>query len=261
LPGDVQNRVLEGSAVTVEDIESNRTFGKESVINVILPIFASFIFMFATMTAAGYMLQVVANEKENRTIEIMVTSVTTKQFIFGKAAGLLGATLSQLGIYALAAVVGLKIAASYTTVLTAIEIPWGYLVVMALFFFPAYTLLSAIMIAIGSMVTELQQGQQAAGILNLMFLLPVIVLPLLFQDPGHPGVLAMTLFPTTSFLTISLRWGMGTVPSWQIGLSWVFLVATTLSVIWLAARIFRAGMLHYGQPLKLKAIWVALRAS
>jgi ABC-2 type transport system permease protein len=132
---------------------------------------------------------------------------------------------------------------------------------MVLFFLPTYALISAVMIAIGSAVTELQQGQQLAGLLNLVFLLPVFLLPLLFQNPGGPLMVFFTIFPTTSFMTISLRWGLGTVPLWQVGVGWVLLLATATFMIWAASRVFRAGMLRYGQPLTLKSAWAAVRGS
>jgi ABC-2 type transport system permease protein len=110
-------------------------------------------------------------------------------------------------------------------------------------------------------VTELQQGQQLAGLLNLVFLLPVFLLPLLFQNPAGPLMVFFTIFPTTSFMTISLRWGLGTVPLWQVGVGWVLLLATAIFMIWAASRVFRAGMLRYGQPLTLKSAWAAVRGS
>jgi ABC-2 type transport system permease protein len=70
-----------------------------------------------------------------------------------------------------------------------------------------------------------------------------------------------TVFPVTSFMTISLRWGLGTVPLWQVGVGWVLLVAATIFMIWAAARVFRAGMLRYGQPLNLKSAVAAIRGS
>jgi ABC-2 type transport system permease protein len=117
------------------------------------------------------------------------------------------------------------------------------------------------MIAIGGAVAESQQGQQVAGILNMLFLLPLFLMPLLFTNPGHPAIVFLTLFPTSSFLMVSLRWGLGTVPSWQLGLSWVILVGTTLLMLWIAVRIFRAGMLRYGQALTLKGVASSLRGS
>jgi ABC-2 type transport system permease protein len=88
---------------------------------------------------------------------------------------------------------------------------------------------------------------------------PIFALPLLFESPSHPLLVLFSLFPATSFLTLSLRWGLGTVPIWQIALGWGLLVAAAAAMIWVAARVFRAGMLIYGQPLSLKAAWAALR--
>jgi ABC-2 type transport system permease protein len=261
MPEDMQELLLEGPDITVYDLASNREFSERSIVNVVLPFVATFFFIFATMSGAGYMLGVVAGEKENRTIEVMVTSVTPVQLIGGKAAGLLAASLTQLAIYIVAAVVGLIVAAQYVPEIQQLEVPWLYLTIMGLFFLPTYALISAVMIAIGSAVTELQQGQQLAGLLNLVFLLPLLLLPLLFQDPGGPLMVFFTIFPTTSFMTIALRWGLGTVPLWQVGIGWVLLLGTTTFFVWAAARVFRVGMLRYGQPLSFRSVWAAVRGS
>ena len=259
LPELIRERVISGPQITVVDITSNRQFSKNSMINVVLPFAASFLFFFATMSATSYMLRVVTDEKENRTIEIMVTSLTSQQLIGGKALGLLAVTLTQLLVYLIAMVFGLKIAMPYVEMLQQAIVPWSYLGVMALFFFPAYALIAAIMIAVGGAMPETQQGQQVAGLLNLIFLLPIFLLTLLFENPSHPIILLMTFFPPTAFLTISLRWGVSTIPVWQLGLSWIILVTTTVVMVWAATRIFRAGMLHYGQPLNLKSILAVLK--
>jgi ABC-2 type transport system permease protein len=249
---DVQARLLDGPSVTVHDLTSNRKFSESSIINIILPFVAAFFFFIATMLAGGYTLGVVANEKENRTMEIMLTSVTPGQMIAGKTVGLLAATLTQLAVYLVAAVLALKIAAPYVVQLQHVEVPWAFLGIAALFFFPAYALVAAV-VAIGSAVGDLQQGQQISGIVNLVFMLPILLSAVLIQDPAGPLAVFLTLFPTSSFLTVALRWGLGTIPVWQMVAGWVLLVATTLFMFWAAARIFRAGMLRYGQPLSLKS--------
>jgi hypothetical protein len=69
----------------------------------------------------------------------------------------------------------------------------------------------------------------------------------------------MTLFPTTSFLTVALRWGWGTIPTWQLLAGWGNLVAAALLAIWAASRVVRVGMLRYGQPLSIKGFAAAVR--
>ena len=257
-PDAVADRLYNGPSSQVIDTTSDRTFSQNAVINVILPFVASFLFFVATMSSSGYMLQVVADEKENRTMEIMLTSVSPGQLIAGKMVGLLLAALTQLGIYVAAGVIGILIARPYVPELQVITVPWGYLGIMIAFFLPAYTLLAATMVAIGSAVTELQQGQQVAGILNLLFILPIMLLAMIFENPSAPLLVFMTFFPTTSFLTISLRWGVATVPYWHIAISWVILVGSALFMIWAASRIFRLGMLRYGQTIRFGAALAAL---
>ena len=261
LPQAVQQRVLEGPKVTVIDITNNRQFSNEALINILLPIVASIFFFVSTMSTSGYMLQVVTDEKENRTMEIMVTSLTPLQMIGGKTLGLLGAALTQIAVYLVAAAVAIKVGAPYLDFLQQLTIPWTYLGIMALFFFPAFALIAAIMVAIGGIVGETQQGQQIAGLLNILFMLPLLTLVILMENPSHPLVLFMTFFPPSAFLTISLRWGFSSVPYWQIAVSWILLVTSTLGMVWVAARLFRAGMLHYGQPFNFKAIMAALKES
>ena len=260
-PDEVRTRLLEGPNITVHDIVSNREFSESSIINVILPFVATFFFFIATMSASGYMLQVVATEKENRTMEIMITSVTPGQLIGGKTVGLLAAALTQLSIYVIAAVVGLIIAAPRVEALQQVTVPWAYLRVMGLFFIPSYALIAAVMVAIGAAVTKVQEAQQVAGLLNMLFILPILMVAVIIRNPGHPVSVFLSLFPTTAFMTISLRWGLGTVPLWQIGVSWISLVATTIFMVWAAARVFRAGMLRYGQPLNLKTALAAIRGN
>ncbi|MGB3714312.1 MAG: ABC transporter permease [Candidatus Promineifilaceae bacterium] len=260
LSEDVRERLLEGANITVIDVNGNREFSESAIINIILPFAATFFFLFATMMAAGYLMGVVASEKENRTMEIVISSVTPGQLIGGKAVGLLAGALTQLAIYTVAIVIALKVASPYIEMLHFVKVPWSYLGLMVLFFLPAYALIASIMIAIGGAVTESQQGQQVAGILNLLFMLPLFLMPLLFTNPGHPIIVFLTLFPTSSFLTVSLRWGLGTIPVWQLGLSWVLLVMAMFVMLWIAVRIFRAGMLRYGQPLTVRGALASLRS-
>jgi ABC-2 type transport system permease protein len=261
LPEEIGDRLFEGPVITVQDLDNNRVFSERGIINIILPVVASFFFLVITMSTSDYMLRVVADEKENRTMEVMVTSVQPSSLIGGKTLGLLAASLTQLAIYIIVVVIGLKVASFYIVEIQQVTIPWGYIFVISLFFLPAYALIASVMVMIGSAVTERSQGQQIAGFLALLFLLPILMLPILFADPSGLASVIMTLFPPTAFMTISLRWGLGSVPIWQLIVSWTLLVATTIFMVWAAARVFRAGMLQYGQPLSFKTVTAVIRGT
>jgi ABC-2 type transport system permease protein len=258
-PPDVQTRLIEAPSITMRTLDGSREVSSGNIANVILPFAAAFLFFFTIMTSAGYLLQVVADEKENRTLEMLITSLSPEQLISGKAAGLMAVSLTQLGIWLPAIAAGLLVGAQFLEPLQAIRIPWTFLLVIALYFLPAFALIAAMMTAIGGATTEMRQGQQIAGILNLLFILPMMLSVLVFTNPDSPLLLFFTLFPTTSFVTVMLRWSTSAIPFWQLAASWILLVASAVLGMWASTRIFRVGMLRYGQSLDLRAAFSAVR--
>ncbi|MBN2002298.1 MAG: ABC transporter permease [Anaerolineae bacterium] len=257
-PEEIRRRVQEGSVLTVSDVEGSREFATDNPLNFVLPAAAVLIFMFTVMGSGGYMLQAVTGEKENRTIEILATSIRPLELIGGKALGLISVGLTQLAIWIGTAVIALLVTSLFVEMDLQLNIPWSFLVVLALFLIPSYALISGMMTAVGSAATDLQQGQQISGIFNMLFTFPLFMLAVIMAKPNSPLTLILTLFPTSAFFTIALRWTLGIVPLWQLALSWVLLVASASASIWVASRVFRMGMLQYGQPLTLKSILAGL---
>lgn len=261
VPAGIQERLREGPDLVVRSADGEREIGKENILTFVLPFLAAFLFFFAVIGSSGYLVQVVADEKENRTMEMVITSITPEQLIGGKALGLMAVSLTQILLWVVVAGVGLFVGARFVPTLGQLTIPWTYLLLIGLFFLPAYALVAGIMTAIGGAVTEVQHGQQIAGVLNLLFIAPFFFTVGLIGNPDSVLALILTLFPTTSFFTVALRWGLGAIPLWQTGLSWLILVTTALLSVWASARIFRAGMLRYGQRMELREMVAALRGT
>jgi ABC-2 type transport system permease protein len=259
LPQDVGRRTMDGMSLTVRSVDGSREFSSENFMAIVLPFGAGFFFMIAVMSSSGYLLQAVTTEKENRTMELMITSIRPGQLVAGKAVGLMAVSLTQLAVWSLAIVVGLAVGAQFLEPLRATRVPWAALGIALLYFFPAYALVAGIMIAIGSAVTETRQGQQIASILNLTFTAPFFFVALIMANPSSPFMVAMTLFPTTAFLTVIMRWSLAVVPLWQMALSWVLLVTSAGLSVWASARVLRVGMLRYGQRLDFRGMVRAVR--
>jgi ABC-2 type transport system permease protein len=263
LPEDVGRRAARGLSLTVRAADGSREFSSRNWIAFALPFGAGFFFMIAVMSSAGYMLQAVTTEKENRTMEVMITSMTPGQLVTGKAIGLMAVSLTQLAVWTLAVVVCLVVGAQFFALLRATlraaRVPWATLGIAVAYFVPAYALVAGVMIAIGSAVTETRQGQQIASIVNLSFTTPFFFVALMVANPNSPVLVALTLFPTTAFLTVIMRWSLTVVPAWQMVLSWVLLVTTAGLSVWAAGRVLRVGMLRYGQRLDLRGALRALR--
>jgi ABC-2 type transport system permease protein len=259
LPPAVQQRLLEGVELTVRSADGSRSLGANNIFGFLLPFLAAILFMIAVMTSAGYLLQVVAEEKENRTMEILVTTIRPIELIGGKALGLMALALTQIAIWMAAIVAGLVVGSQFWPILRELSVPWPLLGIAALFFLPSYALVAGLMTAIGSAVTEVRQGQQIAGIINLLFVAPMFVLPVFMNTPNSPLAVGMTLFPTTSFVTVTLRWALASIPMWQLATSWGILVLSALLSLWASAQVFRVGMLRYGQPLTPRAFLATLQ--
>ena len=261
LPDEIGARVQKGINLTVRSLDGKREFSESRFINLILPFAAGFFLFFAVMTSSGQMLKAVADEKENRTVEMMVTSLSPEQMIFGKALSTVGLAFTQIGLWTITTVIGLIIGAQFLDVLTAAQVPWAFLLLVILFFIPTFVLIVGIMTAIGASVTEVRQGQQISGLLNLLFTAPFFFTVLIFAKPNSPILVALTLFPTTSFLTVALRWSVTVIPWWQLAAGWLILGGSATFSIWAAARIFRFGMLRYGQKVNIRSLFKAIKAS
>lgn len=259
LPAAVQTRLSDGVNLGVRSADGSRELGANPVVAFLLPFASAMLFIVAVMTSAGYLLQVVAEEKENRTMEILVTTMRPIELIGGKALGLMALAITQISIWGGAIVLALIVGSRFWPILQGIAVPWQLLGLVLVFFVPSYALIAGMMTAIGAAVTEVRQGQQVAGMLNMLFVLPLFVLPILLESSESPIAIGFTLFPTTSFVTVTLRWAIGAIPFWQLVASWIILVVSAAAMIGVATRIFRAGMLRYGQPLSLRSLVATLQ--
>lgn len=260
LPPAVQTRAIQGAEVVARSADGRQEISGGGFFNFVLPFFVGFFFIITVMGAGGYLLQAVTDEKENRTVEIMATSVTPEQLIGGKALGLIGVALTQIAILIVVVVLGITIGSRFIDFLREVSVPWSLLLTIVVYFVPSFALIAGMMIAVGASVTELQQGQQLVGVLNMLFTLPYFFVIVFFTAPNSTLATILTLFPTTSFTTITLRWGVASIPVWEMIVSWVLLVASSGLMVWAAARVFRVGMLRYGQRLDVKGMLQAVRA-
>jgi ABC-2 type transport system permease protein len=259
LPAEVAARAQQGFDLTARSADGRQEVGGESFVNFFVPFFIGLFFSIVVLSSGTYLLEAVTDEKESRTIEVMATSMTPGQLIGGKAIGLLAVALTQIGILLITIVVGVLVGAQFIEELRGLSLPWSMLLTLAWFFLPTFALIAGMMLAVGSMVTETRQGQQIAGALNMLFTLPFFFMVVFLSAPNSPLATILTIFPTTSFLTIALRWSLTTIPAWEMIVGWVLVTVSAVCMVWAAARIFHVGMLRYGQRLDLKSMLRAVR--
>ena len=249
-PPEIARRAAAGSHVVVRSPDGSREFSGRPTLGALFPLLVSLAFIILLFSSSGYLMQAVVTERENRTMEILVTSISPGQLITGKVFGIMAVGLTQLAAWT--AFAGLGVLGGCSLGLDPLrdlnmDLETG--LAMIAVFVAVYVIVAALMTAVGATIADAQEGQQIAALFGLPFQIPVLLLGLIAQSPNSPLAVGLTLFPLTSLAAVGMRAMFTTVPFWQIAASVAIMVPCALGALWLAGRAFRLGMLRYGRRL------------
>ncbi len=228
---------------TTEEIDFSSQFNSSMI-------FVMLQFSLILMTG-GMLIRSLVEEKSNRLIEIIVSSCTANELLFGKIIGLSLLVLAQLAVWGL---IGFSLAGH----LAFMMMSFSSLALMMVFFLLGFFMYTAIFVGIGSMVNTEQEAQQITGYLSMLLILPIIFLVPLVQDPNQSLAKILSYIPLTAPAIMITRINLTDVPVIEILLSMTSIIAFTVAIVFLSARIFRIGILSYGKVPSLKelATWV-----
>lgn len=258
---DLFERITSTVDMTVEIQDSGRTLDQSAAAGLmIMPMIFALVFFLATQTSSSYLMSGVAEEKANRVMEILVTSVKPLELLMGKVLGLGALGLMQLLVWLAAGLLFVNLG-SDIDFLQGITIPPDLIIVTLVYFLLSYFMYAGILGAVGAVAGSEQESRQIAGIVTIVGIVPFFFISAFIFDPNGTLVTALTLIPFTAPLSVILRMSLSTVPSWQLIASIVILLATTVLALWGGARIFRWSMLMYGKRPGLRDIWRAARGT
>jgi ABC-2 type transport system permease protein len=195
----------------------------------------------------------VLEEKTTRVVEILASSARPFQMLAGKILGVAGVGFTQ---YLIWTITGVLISAYGAAVATAVRpgvsmpqfhIPTSLLIYAVLFFLAGYFLFASLYAAIGAMVSSDEEAQQVQMPVTLLVVAPFLLYPAVMRDPASRLSVVGSLVPFLSPILMVLRIGLQTPPFWQIALALALSVATTIGVVYIAAKIYRVGILMYGK--------------
>lgn len=254
-------RIMEPANPQLHFLSTGRTVPIEAAVGLLLtPILFVTIFMVAAQTTSGYLMSGVVEEKSNRIMEILITTVTPTQLLGGKIIGLGGLGLMQLVIWgALAGVAALVAQATGSALLSAIYISPDMALAGLVFFILGYFFLATVMASIGAIVGSEQESRQYAGIFSLLLAIPFFALVTFITEPNGPVPTLLSLIPLTAPTAMVMRMTFITVPPEQMLLSIALLIVMNVFILWGAARVFRFALLMYGKKLRLRDVVGLLR--
>jgi ABC-2 type transport system permease protein len=239
-----------------------------------------FTYMFVLMYGAMIMNSVI-EEKTNRIVEVVVSSCRPFQLMLGKIIGVCLVGLTQMLIWIVLLVVVAMVAGSVfgmgnlspdavspealasakdmgameaivreTLSINYIPIIVGFI----LYFIGGYLLYSSLFAGLGSAVDQASDSSQFTSPVILVMLIAFYAGMACMQNPSGPTAVWCSIIPFTSPVVMMIRLPFG-VPFWQLALSLGLLFGTAIGITWLAARIYRRGILHYGQKASFKDLF------
>ncbi|MGD8487211.1 MAG: ABC transporter permease [Chloroflexota bacterium] len=255
-------RILRGVSITVVTVEGDEVSGADIAADIALPMVFVAIFMISIFMTSGYLLQSVTEEKENRVVEIVLSSVPATPLMAGKIIGLGGAGLTQVAIWVLSAIVAIPLLSSQIPDLGPISLDTTMLVLALTYFVLGYLAYGAIFAAVGAIAPGNREAQQYSGFLGFAAALPFIVFSIFLSDLQSPVVLALALFPLTTPTAMLIVLGVSDGIPWElVGASLTSLTLFALLATWASARIFRATVLLYGVRPSLQQLIGAVRST
>ena len=270
-----------------DDKEETRYTELESIIGFVL----AFVIYFSIFLFSSQVLRSVIVEKTNRIVEVIISSVKPFELMMGKIIGnaLVGLTqftawiVLTLAIYFVTSsiILGPELISPTGTVMTqeiskltetteaqdimleAVNmiqtinfsaILWSFL----FYFLFGFLLYAALFAAIGGMVDNETDSNQFITILTIPLILAIICSPAMMENPESGLTLWLSMIPFTSPIAMMIRIPFG-IPYWQLGISITLLILTFILMTWIAAKIYRTGILMYGKKPTWKEIWKWLK--
>ncbi|MDZ4675121.1 MAG: ABC transporter permease [Gemmatimonadota bacterium] len=232
-----------------------------------------FILYMALLIYGIQVMTSIVEEKSNRIMEVLASSMSPFQMLLGKILGVGSVAFLQLGIWAGAAyaattyrvqllgLFGVDAAASSGVSSMIPSIPGSLLVVFLAFFVLGFLLYSAMFAAVGSMCNTVQETQQAQFPVMFLIILGLMTMFALLNDPNSPLVMTLSYVPFWTPFVIPIRYSMAPIPIMGLLVSAVITILGMLAIVWVASRIYRVGILSYGKRASLRDLWRWVRTA
>lgn len=203
----------------------------------------------------------IASEKSNRAVEILATSASSYALIFGKIIAGAIAGIIQFGILILVAVGAYQLNQSYWggTLDFLFHIPANILISFAVFGLLGYLLYAFMFGMIGAMAQKSEDINSSSTPITIIYVLAFLATYMAIMFNQETLMRVVSYVPFSSFMGMFSRMAMMDVPLIEVFASLGILIVTTIFIGWLAARIYRTGLLMYGNKITFRAIFKQMK--
>ena len=208
---------------------------------------------------AGQALTSTTEEKENRVIEMILTTIEARTLIIGKIISLIILMLIQGVLVAAPVLIGYLLFRNQLNLpnidLSGLPVDWARIGVAAVIFALSFAFFTGVLVLIGATMPTAREANQFMGFVMIALYGPLYAVSLFISMPDAPIVRFLSLFPLTSPIPLLMRNAAGNLQPWEIAAGELILLASSIFVLILAVRVFRFGALEYSRKVSLKEMF------
>lgn len=229
--------------------------------NVIIPGVFALLLALSLIFSSTYVLQSLGEEKENRLMEILLSSVSTRQLLAGKVLGLGAAGLVQVLVWLISLPLLLRLASSSIGgFISTIQVPANFWILGVTYFILGYLLFAVLSSSLAAITSTVREAQGITGLYSLFSFAPFWFFSLILLYPNSPVWIVFSIFPFSAPVLVMIRLGVTGIPVWQLAASLSVLALSVVGGLLMAAKLLRTYTLMYGKRPSLGEIIRNLRA-
>lgn len=250
ISNEVINKVkypIEMERITVTKTGDEKETPFSFVGNYLLPLF---LFM-SIMNAGGYLLNGIVEEKENKVVEVLLSTISPSELLSGKILGLGGLGILQVSIWGIGII-------AVTKILNIPLITFEKGIIIMIFFILGYFLYSSIFAMIGSISTSTRDSQQISAIVSFIVFIPMLLFFGIVQNPNMAFIRLLGMIPPFTPSIMIMRVLLTETPISDIIISIIILIGSVIVAAKIASKIFNIGILMYGKKPSLNEVirWI-----
>ena len=208
---------------------------------------------------AGQALTSTTEEKENRVIEMILTTIEARTLIIGKIISLIILMLIQGVLVVAPVLIGYLLFRDQLNLpnidLSGLPVDWARIGIAAVIFALSFAFFTGVLVLIGATMPTAREANQFMGFVMIALYGPLYAVSLFISMPDAPIVRFLSLFPLTSPIPLLMRNAAGNLQPWEIAAGTLILLASSIFVLILAVRVFRFGALEYSRKVSLKEMF------
>ena len=267
---DVREIMMADLDLSVRTITEEGTTEGSGVATTLISFIMAFTIYMAVFVYGQYVMQGVIEEKNNRVVEVVVSSVKPFELLMGKVLGIGALGLAQMLVGVGLAGAGLTFAGSILALFVSPEslgvapdasqeammeaagvtlptIPISLVVWFLLFFIGGYLIYASLFASVGAAVEQMQDAQNLLYVVLVPLIIPIMTVFLVVEAPNNIVSVILSYVPFFSPVLMPVRMAATSVPLWESALSFLLLAAGFVLMMWIASRIYRVGIFMYGK--------------